>query len=79
MACPGSGHYAWIRSVSITARYPALSDTNLRSEKQFSNEVRRETTHVGLVPVNAGWYENAVYVVTTWGTVSFAQNGAFEE
>ena len=33
------------------------SDTNLRSEKQFSNEVRRETTHVGLVPVNAGWYE----------------------
>ena len=35
-------------------------DTNLRSEKQFSNEVRRETTHVGLVPVNAGWYEATV-------------------
>ena len=34
-------------------------NTNLRSEKQFSNEVRRETTHVGLVPVNAGWYEVA--------------------
>ncbi len=33
--------------------------TNLRSERQVSNEVRRETIHVGLVPVNAGWYEKA--------------------
>ena len=32
-------------------------NTNLRSERQFSNEVRRETTRVGLVPVNAGWYK----------------------
>ena len=41
----------------------ALRHTNLRSEKQFSNEVRRETTHVGLVPVNAGWYQEVTGLI----------------
>ncbi len=41
------------------------------AERQFSNKVRRESTHVGLVPVNAGWYKTTLITPTIVQVTSY--------